>query len=65
MIRLLSRQPIDAGEDRTIAELHIACFALNPVRGNAWVDLRSDLHGRCPAEIQEESAGAVERYDHG
>ena len=43
MIRLLSRQPIDAGEDRTIAELHIACFALNPVRGNAWVDLRSDL----------------------
>jgi hypothetical protein len=42
-IRLLGHQPIDAAEDRTIAELYLASFGLDGHPANAWVDLLSDM----------------------
>ena len=45
VIRLLRRQPIDALEDRTIAEIFVASHALNPVGHGVFDDLLSDIGG--------------------
>src|SRR5262249_53730010 len=43
-VRLLGHQPIDALENRTIAEIHVATHGLDPASpSNAWVDLMSEM----------------------
>ena len=42
-IRLLGRQPVDAVEDRRIAEIFVASHALNPVGDSPFDDLLSDM----------------------
>ena len=42
-IRLLGRQPVDAIEDRRIAEIFVASHALNPVGDSPFDDLLSDM----------------------
>ena len=42
-IRLLGRQPVDAVEDRRIAEIFVASHALNPVGDSPFDDLKSDM----------------------
>jgi hypothetical protein len=41
-IRLLGRQPLDALEDRRVAEIFVASHALNPI-GGAFEDLATDI----------------------
>ena len=43
-IRLLGRQPLDAIEDRRVAEIFVASHALNPVGHGPFDDLLSDMH---------------------
>ena len=42
-IRLLGRQPLDAIEDRRVAEIFVASHALNPVGESPFDDLLSDM----------------------
>ncbi|MFI5461405.1 MAG: hypothetical protein ACHRXM_38885, partial [Isosphaerales bacterium] len=42
-IRLLGRQPLDAIEDRRVAEIFVASHALNPVEESPFDDLLSDM----------------------
>ena len=42
-IRLLGRQPLDAIEDRHVAEIFVASYALNPVGHGPFDDLLSDM----------------------
>ena len=42
-IRLLGRQPLDAIEDRRIAEIFVASYALNPVGHGPFDDLLSEM----------------------
>ena len=42
-IRLLGRQPLDAIEDRRVAEIFVASHALNPVGNGPFDDLLSDM----------------------
>jgi hypothetical protein len=41
--RLLSRQPADCIWDRTIAELWLRTWTINPRRETAWVELKSEM----------------------
>ena len=41
--RLLGRRVEDMVENREQAEMYLACFALNPVGKNAWVDLLAEM----------------------
>jgi hypothetical protein len=43
MIRLLGRQPAHAIDDRRVAEVFAASYALRPVGEHAFVDLQSDM----------------------
>ena len=45
-IRLLGQNPIDALDDRRIAEIIVASDALDPIRGNAVDDLGPSSHSR-------------------
>ncbi len=42
MIRLLGRNPVDAVDDRQVAEVFAASHALRPV-GNAFAELEADM----------------------
>ena len=56
-IRLLRRQPIDALEDRTIAEIFVASHALNPVGHGVFDDLLSDI-GTAPLAVYRKAVKA-------
>jgi hypothetical protein len=45
-IRMLRRQPIDSAEDRTIAEIHAATFAIHPGGRLGWYDLLGEMGKR-------------------
>ena len=57
IIRLLRRQPIDALEDRTIAEIFVASHALNPVGHGVFDDLLSDI-GTAPLAVYRKAVKA-------
>jgi hypothetical protein len=42
-VRLLGRQPVDAVEDRRVAEIYVASHAINPVGESEFDDLLSDM----------------------
>ncbi|MFI5461638.1 MAG: hypothetical protein ACHRXM_40150, partial [Isosphaerales bacterium] len=53
-IRLLGRQPLDAIEDRRVAEIFVASHALNPVGESPFDDLQSDLTTTALARYRED-----------
>ena len=55
-IRLLGRQPLDAVEDRRIAEIFVASHALNPVGDSPFDDLLSDMERRRSSATGRQSA---------
>ena len=45
-VRLLGRQPIEAGDNRQVAQIYLASYALNVVvdqKATAWDDLKTDM----------------------